>query len=473
MNWTRLGLGLGVIAGLCAVGFVQVSDASRPAPALRTVDAESIMRLASVPDTSRHATALKWAHAFPDAEPEDKLAVARAVPVEKIVKVSRGDTLMGILTENGVERGDAYAAIRTLGEVFDVRRLQIGQALTLTFNPETVDPAEADHDASRADRDFGQFVGLALRPDAERDVSVTFDASLEDGRFVAAEEKRELFSRDDHASAKIESSLYEAAVDAGMPVGVLMDMIRIFSFDVDFQRDIQTGDAFEVMYESKEDAFGVPVQTGDVLYASMTLSGKTKTYYRFTPKSGFTDYFDEKGHSVRKTLMRTPVDGARLSSGYGKRRHPVLGYNKMHKGVDFAAPRGTPIMAAGDGVVERANRFGAYGNYLRIRHNSELKTAYAHIHRFAKGIRAGTRVKQGQIIAYVGSTGRSTGPHLHYEVLHNDRQVNPLSVKLPAGESLKGKDLKHLAAAREKLDQRLAIARNGGGTSTIASAKDQ
>jgi murein DD-endopeptidase MepM/ murein hydrolase activator NlpD len=473
MNWTRLGLGVGVVAGLFAVGFVQVSDASRPVPTLRTVDAENILHLASVPHTSRHADALKWAYAFPDAEPEDRLAVARAMPFERVVKVSRGDTLMGILTESGVERGDAYAAIQSLGEVFDVRRLQIGQALTLTFKPEAPLPAFADYEDSNRDEPLGRFVGLTLRPDAERDVSVMLDPNLEDGKFVAAEEKRELFTRDEHAAATIESSLYEAAVDAGMPVGVLMDMIRVFSFDVDFQRDIQSGDAFEVMFESKEDAFGVPVRTGDVLYASMTLSGKTTTYYRFTPESGFTDYFDEKGNSVRKTLMRTPVDGARLSSGYGKRRHPVLGYNKMHKGVDFAAPRGTPIMAAGDGVVERANRFGGYGNYLRIRHNSELKTAYAHIHRFAKGIRAGTRVKQGQIVAYVGSTGRSTGPHLHYEVLHNMRQVNPLSVKLPAGESLKGKDLKRLAAAREKLDQRLMVARNTGGNSAIASAEDE
>ena len=210
----------------------------------------------------------------------------------------------------------------------------------------------------------------------------------------------------------------------------------------------------------------MPVRTGDVIYASMTLSGKTKAYYRYTPKSGITDYFDEQGRSVRKTLMRTPVDGARLSSGFGARRHPVLGYTKMHKGVDFAAPRGTPIMAAGDGVVERANRYGGYGNYLRIRHNSELKTAYAHIHRFAKGVSAGSRVKQGQIVAYVGSTGRSTGPHLHYEVLQNMKQVNPLSIKVAAGEILKGSELKRLAAARSTIDQRVAEARSG---TTVAS----
>jgi murein DD-endopeptidase MepM/ murein hydrolase activator NlpD len=404
---------------------------------------------------------LTWAHAFTSTEPEDILALSvRTGPEDRLVEVSRGDTLMGILTNNGVERGRAYEAIARLGDVFDVRRLQIGQAITLTFQPQpTSDEPTADND---------HFVGLSLRPDAERDISVIFDASLGDGSFVASEEKRALTAQDGYAEATISSSLYVAAVDAGMPVGVLMDMIRVFSFDVDFQRDIQEGDGFQVMYEEMKDEFGVQVRTGDVVYASMTLSGKTKTYYRYTPKSGVTDYFDENGRSVRKTLMRTPVDGARLSSGFGKRRHPVLGYTKMHKGVDFAAPRGTPIMAAGDGVVERANQFGGYGNYLRIRHNSELKTAYAHIHRFAKGVSAGSRVKQGQIVAYVGSTGRSTGPHLHYEVLHNMKQVNPLSVKLPAGETLKGKELKLLAAARAEIDQRIAAAHSD---TTFASAQ--
>ncbi|MCR9178387.1 MAG: peptidoglycan DD-metalloendopeptidase family protein [Alphaproteobacteria bacterium] len=462
MSLTKWGAGAAALAAIFAIGFGEVSDAHRPASAPTApgrADAEAALTLASGTASGAQVDFLKWAHAFSSSEPEDRLALAvRTGPEDRYVEVSRGDTLMGILTDNGVDRGRAYEAIARLGDVFDVRRLQIGQGITLTFAPV---PAEND-----VASDLDHFIGLSLRPDAERDISVIFDASLGDGGFVASEEVRALTARDGFAEATITSSLYEAAIDAGMPVGVLMDMIRVFSFDVDFQRDIQEGDSFRVMYEDMKDEFGVPVRTGDVIYASMTLSGKTKTYYRYTPKSGITDYFDEQGRSVRKTLMRTPVDGARLSSGFGKRRHPVLGYTKMHKGVDFAAPRGTPIMAAGDGVVERANRYGGYGNYLRIRHNSELKTAYAHIHRFAKGVSAGSRVKQGQIVAYVGSTGRSTGPHLHYEVLHNMRQVNPLSVKLPAGETLKGGELKRLAAARSEIDQRVAASRNG---TTVAS----
>jgi murein DD-endopeptidase MepM/ murein hydrolase activator NlpD len=462
MTLTKWGVGAVALAGIFAIGFGEVSDAHRPAKvpvAPERADAEAMLMLASSRSSDGRYASTMWAHAFSSTEPEDRLALSvRTGPEDRFVEVSRGDTLMGILTDNGVERRRAYEAIARLGDVFDVRRLQIGQGITLTFAPAPAAEDEASDD--------DHFVGLSLRPDAERDISVIFDASLGDGGFVASEEKRALTARDGYAQATISSSLYEAAVDAGMPVGVLMDMIRVFSFDVDFQRDIQEGDSFRVMYEEMKDEFGVQVRTGDVIYASMTLSGKTKTYYRYTPKSGVTDYFDEKGRSVRKTLMRTPVDGARLSSGFGKRRHPVLGYNKMHKGVDFAAPRGTPIMAAGDGVVERANRFGGYGNYLRIRHNSELKTAYAHIHRFAKGIRAGTRVKQGQIVAYVGSTGRSTGPHLHYEVLHNMKQVNPLSVKLPAGETLKGKELTRLAAARADIDRRITASRDD---TTVAS----
>ena len=189
----------------------------------------------------------------------------------------------------------------------------------------------------------------------------------------------------------------------------------------------------------------------------MTLSGKEFSVYRFkTDDDGFTDYYDEKGRSVKKTLMRTPIDGARLTSGFGKRKHPTLGYTKMHRGVDFGARSGTPIMAAGNGTVEFAARNGGYGNYVRIRHNSEFKTAYAHMRKFGKGVRKGARVKQGQVIGYVGTTGRSTGPHLHYEVHKDGRQINPLSVKLPAGRKLGGKMLAAFNAYTGQVRQEVA-----------------
>jgi len=177
-----------------------------------------------------------------------------------------------------------------------------------------------------------------------------------------------------------------------------------------------------------------------------------------SPSEGEADYFDPKGQSVRKALLRTPIDGARISSGYGKRRHPILGYNKMHRGVDFSAPRGTPVYAAGKGVVEYASRNGAYGKYIRIRHGGEFKTAYAHLKGYAKGIARGKRVKQGQVIGYVGSTGRSTGPHLHYEVLRNGKQTNPRNMKLPAGPKLAGQSLESFQAARVEIDRMRAAA---------------
>lgn len=241
----------------------------------------------------------------------------------------------------------------------------------------------------------------------------------------------------------------------------MIELIRTFSFDVDFQREIQKNDGFEVLYETFTDINGQQARTGEVLYAGLILGGKRIELHRFTPESGRTDYFSPDGQSVRKTLMRTPIDGARISSGFGRRKHPVLGYTKMHRGTDFAAARGTPVYAAGDGVIERASRNGAFGNYVRIRHNSTYKTAYAHLNGYAKGMRSGTRVKQGQVIAYVGTTGRSTGPHLHYEVHVNGKQVNPRQIKMPSGERLKGKDLEAFAGARRDLQQLYLETLNG------------
>jgi murein DD-endopeptidase MepM/ murein hydrolase activator NlpD len=235
-----------------------------------------------------------------------------------------------------------------------------------------------------------------------------------------------------------------------------MDLIRAYSWDVDFQRDIQRNDRFEVMFETKVDNDGNRVRTGDILMASLTLSGTELRLIRHELADGSVDYFNEKGESVRKALLRTPVDGARLSSRFGKRKHPILGYTRMHRGVDFAAARGTPIMAAGDGVVEYAKTNGSYGRYLRIRHNSTYKSAYAHLNSFAKGIGVGSRVKQGQIVAYVGTTGRSTGPHLHYEILRNNAQINPLSLKLPTGQKLEGDELKRFQASRASLEATFA-----------------
>ena len=382
--------------------------------------------------------------------PEDNSIAALLKP--RTVTVSRGDTLMGLMVGAGADRSDAHEAITALRDVYSPRRLRPGQEIELTFatvNP--LDDEEANAQGSVDDTaGGGQLMGLSLQSAVDEIVRVARAAVSDD--FVAETIARPLERQVLHGSGTIDSSLFVAARSAGIPNSVMIELMRAFSYDVDFQREIQRGDKFDLVYEVFYDEDGKVAKTGDILVAGLSLSGTPLTLYNYTPSSGFTDFFDENGQAVRKALMRTPIDGARLSSGFGKRKHPILGYTKMHKGLDFAAPRGTPIYAAGDGVIERVGRFGAYGKYIRIRHHSSYKTAYAHLKGYAKGIKKGKRVKQGQVIGYVGSTGRSTGPHLHYEVLLNNKQVNPRKIKLPAGEKLKGKDLKSYQAHRAEVD---------------------
>jgi len=233
-------------------------------------------------------------------------------------------------------------------------------------------------------------------------------------------------------------------------------MVGLYSYEVDFQRDIQPGDSFEVMYQELKNDAGERVRFGDILYASMTLSGHEVRLYSYVDGNGDTDFYNQKGESYRRALMRTPINGARLSSGYGKRKHPILGYTKMHKGIDFAAPRGTPIFAAGNGTIDKIGRNGGYGNYIRIRHNDSYETAYGHMKGFGQGLEQGLRFKPGDVIGYVGTTGRSTGPHLHYEILKNNAQVNPIRVKMPSGKTLEGKELKTFLADADILRKQYA-----------------
>ncbi|MDE0781369.1 MAG: M23 family metallopeptidase, partial [Alphaproteobacteria bacterium] len=248
-------------------------------------------------------------------------------------------------------------------------------------------------------------------------------------------------------------SLFVNARNAGVPISVLVELVRIFSFDVDFQRDIWRDDKFEVMFERQRNKDGDVVNNGKILYAKLALRGTELPLYSFNNSEGNIDYFNEKGEGVRKALMKTPIDGARLSSRFGKRKHPILGYTRKHSGVDFAAPKGTPIYAAGDGSIVTAGTKGGYGKYIKIRHNSTYSTAYAHLNAYGPGIRRGKRVRQGQVIGYVGTTGRSTGPHLHYEVHRGGRQINPLTLKLPSGEKLKGSRLASFLNHRGTLDK--------------------
>ena len=256
----------------------------------------------------------------------------------------------------------------------------------------------------------------------------------------------------------IKNNLYNSAVESGVEPNIIVEFARIFGFEVDFQRDIRKGDWFEILYEKFEDDNNKVRDTGKIIYASMYVNGEELNLYNFK-FNNVEEYYDIKGKSITKSLMKTPINGARLSSSFGMRKHPILGYNKMHRGTDFAAPSGTPIMASGSGTVTRARWCGGGGNCVKIKHNSTYETIYAHMKAFAKGIREGKKVKQGQIIGYVGSTGLSTGPHLHYEVIVNGKKVNSQKLKLPSGKILKGEERKQFELDRIKIDLKLSSLR--------------
>ena len=376
---------------------------------------------------------------LPAEDVENALEVAAPAQnlVQERVVVRRGDTLMQILLRAGIARAEAHEALTSLQSVYDPRRLRIGQYLDLELAKEQADGT--------------RLAGLSLNLDFESDVRV---ARVETGGFDVETSERELVRRTEAARSVIEDSLYLAGRRAEVHDDALMELIRLFSWDVDFQHDIHAGDSFDIVYDVLSTADGEQTRVDYLQYASLELRGTRLEAYRFVHANGSAGYYDADGRSVRKWLMRTPIDGARLSSGFGKRRHPILGYTKMHKGTDFAAPKGTPIYAAGDGVVTAAGRKGAYGKYIRIRHNREYSTAYAHLSGYAKGLKKGLRVEQGQVIGYVGSTGRSTGPHLHYEVLENDRQINPMKVKKQVVARLEGAEL---AAFRKQVAEIVAI----------------
>ncbi len=373
------------------------------------------------------------------------------VPITRVVAVESGDNLVGVLLRAGVERTVAYAAIQSLKRSYDPRRdLSVGDKLQVTFG--LVNTSETSNEPE------GYVLSrLTIPVSYDREIDVSRDNK---GRFVASEVERPLERETVQVSGKIDTSLSVAAGAIGLPPHVLAEFIRVYSFDVDFQRDIWQGDHFELMYDQFRDKTGEIVHESDIHYAKLTLRSTELPLYRYTTTRGNLDYFTAKGQSVRKTLMRTPIDGARLSSRFGRRQHPILGYTRMHTGTDFAAPRGTPIYAAGNGTVVQVGRNGGYGKYVRIRHNGTFQTAYAHLSGYARKTRRGVRVKQGQIIGYVGSTGRSTGPHLHYEVLRNGRQINPRSVRIPSGEKLKGAELKKFIALRDTRDTQFARLRD-------------
>ena len=390
----------------------------------------------------------------------------------RTITMDRGDTLATALADAGVPMEDAKAVVNALAKVYSPKMLRGGQAFEVTFatgvtqkpatpvaqitySPPNGADAETDEMPNpAAEAPVGRLLSISFSPTVEQDISVTRAA---DGTFSAKSEQLQLVMKLHRAGARIDSSLYLAAMQSGIPADVVVQMIHMFSYEVDFQRDLKPGDSFEVLYNYYYTPDGRAAKQGDIAYAAMHLAGRTVQLYRFEPHDGGgADFFNSKGQSAKAMLMKTPVDGARISSGFGMRFHPVLGYTRMHKGIDFAVPIGTPVMAAGAGMIEQEGWVNGYGNFMVVNHGNTYATGYGHLSRFAPGIHKGSRVHQGQVIAYSGNTGLTTGPHLHYEIRINKVQVNPLTVKVAAGRMLFGHDLRDFLMERIHVDTQLA-----------------
>ncbi|HEY2661965.1 MAG TPA: M23 family metallopeptidase [Caulobacteraceae bacterium] len=415
------------IAGLAAVGLgwrLSQDEPTKPAAAARPLDSEAFAAL--------------QAQAFAQSSAQPGFAQ----PVNVPVKVQSGETLEAAVRRAGVAPADARQAVDALGKAFDTVNIKAG----LAFNAAIAQPRDR--------RGPVRLIGLSMRtgPATAITLSRSFDGAL---RLRELEEK----VRDETtvAQGSLKGSLYESAEAAGASPVITAEVAKLFSHKLDFSRDIQPGDKFRLVFDRKVTESGRTTQTGDLLYAEIAARGQVTRFYRYQePGASAPEFFDESGKNIKGFLLRTPVDGARVTSGFGMRMHPILGYTRMHQGIDFGVPSGTPVFAAGDGVIEEARWAGGYGRWMKIRHTGGWETAYGHLSGWAA--RPGQHVRQGQVIAYSGSTGESTGPHLHYEVMDAGRKVDPKSAKVPAGTILGGRELTAFRAEKNHVDNLLASA---------------
>ena len=424
---------MGMLVGVSTMYFVIAPYQKNISPIMLVTDAETPTTSTEPLETIPSTGASKATTTLP-TEPERFSIPAETVyPLTLTVRVENGDTLLDILTDAGTNGDEAQNIVNVIGKSYNAKKLAVGQSLTV----------QLDKDQKTPDKLIIQSLVLPVSLTASLEL-----ARRSDGSFELKETRAPISRTLKRASGRIEGSLYETLLAKGLTPALLGELITAYSYDVDFQRDIKRGDTIDLLYERMETKDGIPAGYGHIVYAKLTLGKRPLKIYRYVDKKNKADFYNAKGESVRKALLRTPVNGIKISSGFGMRNHPILGYSRMHRGVDFGAPIGTPIYAAGDGTVSYAGTKGAYGNYVRIQHNKTYATAYAHVTRFASGIKPGKRVRQGQVIAYVGNTGMSTGPHLHYEVLVNNTQVNPSGVKFKTGPVL---DRKSLADFRKNI----------------------
>ena len=383
---------------------------------------------------------------------------------ERVHVVKKGDTVTSILRDQGATPEEAKSIAAMLGPRGRDGGLKDGQKLRILMAPagpaagqrllpyRVIVANESTIEAVAALSDLGKYVAV----DVQSMTTVTETAAADDDD-----------DEDDGTGVRLYQSIYETALRNKVPATVIEDMVRIYSYDVDFQRKVQPGDSFDVFFAGEDEGATITEKT-EVLFASLTVGGETKKYYRFqTPDDAVVDFYDESGKSAKKFLVRKPVNNAIMRSGFGGRRHPILGYVKMHTGVDWSTPYGTPIFASGNGVVEKVGWEGGYGKYVRLKHNNGYETAYGHMSAYAKGMEPGKRVRQGQVIGFVGSTGMSTGAHVHYEILVNGRFVDPMRIKLPRGRSLEGPLLAGFEKERDRLDAQMS---NRGNVARVSDA---
>ena len=352
----------------------------------------------------------------------------------KIYISKSGDTHQSIINKLDINKKEKKILLKTILNEKSLKMLRINQKFLFKFD-------------NLSDDKIKEF-----KIETDKKNVVLFRRSNTENKFETTKIKKNFIKNLVYKETIITESLYNSAVNLGIKPNIIIEFARLYGFQVDFQRDIWKNDSFQIIYEEFVNENNMIVDTGEILFANLNLQNTDLQLYKFEYEENKIDYFDENGKSIKKTLMKTPINGARLSSSYGKRKHPILGYTKMHTGTDFAAPTGTPIMASGDGKVIKAGWCGGGGNCVKLKHNNTYQTVYAHMSKFGRGIKKGVRVKQGQIIGYVGSTGLSTGPHLHYEVIENGKKVNSQKLKLPSGKVLKGDERKKFEVSKIKID---------------------
>ena len=348
--------------------------------------------------------------------------------------VKEGDTFENIVNKIEISNKEKKIILKTIKENKNLKILRPNQKINLKIDR----------------KEQPKIIEFVIEINKKKEIQFVRDIKNE--KFIAKTVQKNLKKVIAYKESNITNSLYQEAIALKIKPNIIIEFARLYGFQVDFQRDIWKNDSFQIIYEEFLNKDGEIIETGNIIFANLNLQNEDLKLYRYEYEENKIDYFDENGKSMRKTLMKTPINGARLSSSFGKRKHPILGFTKMHTGTDFAAPTGTPILASGDGVVVRAQWCGGGGNCVKIKHNRVYQTVYAHMSKFGRGIKKGAKVKQGQIIGYVGSTGLSTGPHLHYEVIENGRKINSQKLKLPSGKILKGKERKIFEVNKIKID---------------------